>query len=84
MTELGTSKLSGLPPTSKLVLKVLEHEGPLTSPEVSDCSWLSRRTTRSALQRLESAGIVEKRKCLEDARKNWYDLKSTAEVQSSD
>lgn len=84
MSSHETDELSSLPPASKLVLKVLECEGRLTNQEISEHSWLSKRTVRTALQRLEHANMVEKQICLDDARKNWYKVKPNIEMQGSD
>jgi DNA-binding MarR family transcriptional regulator len=66
--------LSDLPPSAKLVYKVLEYEGPLTQEGIADESRLCPRTVRYALGNLEERELVASRVCLEDARQSKYSL----------
>ncbi|MDS0475139.1 helix-turn-helix domain-containing protein [Natrinema sp. 1APR25-10V2] len=66
--------LADLPPSAKLVYKVLEYEQPLTQETVVAESRLCPRTARYALGKLEDAGLVTSRACLEDARQSKYRL----------
>jgi DNA-binding MarR family transcriptional regulator len=63
-----------LPPSAKLVLKVLEYNGGLTQKEIVERSRLSQRTVREALARLVDADVVEKEIYIPDARQNLYRL----------
>jgi DNA-binding MarR family transcriptional regulator len=63
-----------LPPSAKLVLKVLEYNGGLTQKQIVEKSRLSQRTVRDALDRLQGAGVVEKDIYIPDARQNLYRL----------
>lgn len=63
-----------LPPSAKLVLKVLEYNGGLTQKQIVERSRLSQRTVRDALDRLLDAGVVEKDIYIPDARQNIYRL----------
>ena len=63
-----------LPPSAKLVLKVLEYNGGLTQKEIVEKSRLSQRTVRDALDRLQEADVVEKDIYIPDARQNLYQL----------
>ncbi|MXR21356.1 helix-turn-helix transcriptional regulator [Halobacterium bonnevillei] len=63
-----------LPPSAKLVLKVLEYNGGLTQKQIVENSRLSQRTVRDALDRLQDADIVEKDIYIPDARQNLYRL----------
>ncbi|MFB6071468.1 MAG: MarR family transcriptional regulator [Halobacterium sp.] len=63
-----------LPPSAKLVLKVLEYNGGLTQKQIVENSRLSQRTVRDALDRLQDAGVVEKDIYIPDARQNLYRL----------
>ena len=83
MSHFETDELGSLPLALKLVLKIFEYEGRFTNQEISDQSWLSKRTVRTALQRLEHANFIKKG-LHEDARKNWHELKSTIEMRNSD
>lgn len=77
---MGTNKdyqadiLLDLPPSAKLVLKVLEHEGMLTQKQISLESRLPQRTVRHALGQLEDHGIVRSEKSFMDARQRHYYL----------
>ena len=63
-----------LPPSAKLVVKVLEYDGALTQKAIVEQSRLSQRTVRDALDRLVEAGLVEKDIYIPDARQNIYRL----------
>ncbi|MEF8914618.1 rhodanese-like domain-containing protein [Natronomonas sp.] len=64
--------LAELPPSSKLVYKVLEYNGRLPQKELADETRLSPRTLRYALSQLEDVGLVESRPALYDARETCY------------
>jgi len=63
-----------LPPSSKLVAKVLDDHETLTQSELADETLLSTRTVRGAVERLEDAGVVDSRVSFTDARKQCYRL----------
>ncbi|MFB6280612.1 MAG: winged helix-turn-helix domain-containing protein [Haloferacaceae archaeon] len=63
-----------LPPSAKLVAKVLDHDDRLTQGELAEETRLPPRTVRYALSRLEEAGAVESRFSFADARKRVYEL----------
>lgn len=71
-----TSKesLEELPPSAKLVYKVLEYNGSLTQKQIVEESMLSARTVRYALERLEDIGTVNEEVYFADARQNLYEL----------
>ncbi|WP_254530985.1 MarR family transcriptional regulator [Natrinema gelatinilyticum] len=66
-----------LPPSAKLVYKVLEYEEPLTQAGIVAESRLCPRTVRYALGKLEDRELVTSRACLEDARKSRYRISET-------
>lgn len=68
-----------LPPSAKLVLKVLEYNGGLTQKQIVEKSRLSQRTVRDALDRLQEHDIVEKDIYIPDARQNIYRLPDCAD-----
>jgi DNA-binding MarR family transcriptional regulator len=68
--------LRELPPSAKLVAKVLEYNDSLTQSQLAEETLLPPRTVRYALTRLEEAGIVESRFSFADARKRIYTLTS--------
>ncbi|ELZ87547.1 hypothetical protein C453_04314 [Haloferax elongans ATCC BAA-1513] len=70
--------LDDLPPSAKLVFKVLEYNGPLTQKGIVEESMLSARTVRYALERLEGIGIVDEDVYFADARQNLYQLTDIA------
>ena len=63
-----------LPPSAKLVAKVLEYNDSLTQSQLAEETLLPPRTVRYALSRLEDAGAVESRFSFTDARKRIYTL----------
>ncbi|QSG14959.1 ArsR family transcriptional regulator [Halapricum desulfuricans] len=74
MTESDGEAITDLPPSAKLVFKVLEYKGPLTQKGIVEESMLSARTVRYALERLEEVGVVEEDVYFADARQNLYEL----------
>jgi transcription initiation factor IIE alpha subunit len=66
--------LSDLPPSAKLVFKVLEYNGGLTQKGIVEKSRLSQRTVRDALERLQDIEAIEKGIYVPDARQNLYRL----------
>lgn len=66
--------LRELPPSAKLVAKVLEYNDTLTQSELAEETLLPPRTVRYALTRLDDAGLVESRFSFTDARKRIYSL----------
>ncbi|MCX2818985.1 MAG: putative ArsR family transcriptional regulator [Methanobacteriota archaeon] len=53
--------LADLPPSAKLVAKVIEHEGAMSAKEVSEAARLHPSTTRDALKRLAEVDVVDVR-----------------------
>jgi len=67
-------QLRELPPSAKLVAKVLEDEAPLSQGQLAETSLLPDRTVRYALNRLEESELVDSRYSFTDARKQVYFL----------
>jgi DNA-binding MarR family transcriptional regulator len=76
------SVLEDLPPSAKLVFKVLEYDGPLTQKRIVEETMLSARTVRYALERLEDRGVVDEDIYFADARQSLYQL--TCEKESAE
>ena len=74
MAQGEEERLDDLPPSEKLVFKVLEYSGPLTQKGIVEESMLSARTVRYALERLEDIDIVDEDVYFADARQNLYQL----------
>lgn len=66
--------LRELPPSAKLVAKVLQTDEPLSQGQLVDESLLPDRTVRYALNRLEESDLVGSRYSFSDARKQVYFL----------
>jgi len=66
--------LEDLPPSAKLVAKVLEYNDTLSQSELAEETLLPDRTVRYALTRLEEQDVVESRFSFSDARKRLYTL----------
>lgn len=75
-------QIRDLPPSAKLVLKVLEINPELTQKQIVENTRLSQRTVRDALDRLEDGGFVEKNVYIPDGRQNLYALAESAPVQT--
>jgi DNA-binding MarR family transcriptional regulator len=67
-------RLRDLPPSAKLVAKVLDDESPLSQGQLAKESLLPDRTVRYALNRLEEEDLVSSRYSFHDARKQVYFL----------
>jgi DNA-binding GntR family transcriptional regulator len=67
-------RLRELPPSAKLVAKVLETDAPLSQGRLAEESLLPDRTVRYALNRLEDEDLVSSRYSFHDARKQVYYL----------
>jgi len=63
-----------LPPSAKLVAKVLEYNDTLSQTQLAEETMLPARTVRYALTRLEEHDVVESRFSFSDARKRLYTL----------
>ncbi|MCL9815412.1 MarR family transcriptional regulator [Natronocalculus amylovorans] len=63
-----------LPPSAKLVAKVLDYNETLTQSQLAEETLLPPRTVRYALSRLEEEDVVESRFSFSDARKRLYTL----------
>ncbi|WP_330632103.1 helix-turn-helix domain-containing protein [Halocatena halophila] len=74
MSDSSTENLVDLPPSAKLVYKVLEYNGPLTQKGIVEESMLSARTVRYALERLEEINAVDEDVYFADARQNLYEI----------
>ena len=79
MADNDGEALPDLPPSAKLVYKVLEYNGAMTQKGIVEESMLSARTVRYALERLEEIEIVSEDVYFADARQNLYQLTETGE-----
>lgn len=70
----GWEAVAELPPSAKLVAKVLEHNGSLTQSQIAEKTLLPPRTVRYGLSRLDEAEAVDSRFSFQDARKRVYTL----------
>ena len=75
LTETGYPEaVKELPPSAKLVVKVLEYNDTLSQSELAEETLLPPRTVRYALSRLEEEEVVDARFSFSDARKRLYSL----------
>ncbi|PSP55664.1 ArsR family transcriptional regulator [Halobacteriales archaeon QS_1_67_19] len=72
--ENATDAIRELPPSAKLVAKVLEYNDTLTQSQIAEESLLPDRTVRYALNRLDDEGLIDSRFSFSDARKRLYTL----------
>ena len=68
------SRVREMPPSAKLVAKVLDYNDTLTQSQLAEETLLPPRTVRYALTRLEDADVVNSRFSFTDARKRLYTL----------
>ncbi|HIE36974.1 TPA: hypothetical protein EYP83_02300 [Candidatus Geothermarchaeota archaeon] len=64
--------VADLPPSAKLVYKILEYEGSLTFNELYYKTMLPKRTLNHALSILLDRGLIGRRRFLRDMRKSIY------------
>jgi len=83
MTDSVEEAIADLPPSAKLVYKVLEYNGPLTQKGIVEESMLSARTVRYALERLDEVGVVDEDVYFADARQNLYEITTTVEAAAA-
>jgi predicted transcriptional regulator len=76
-------EIADLPPSAKLVFKVLEYDGPLTQKQIVEESMLSARTVRYALERLQEIDAVDEDVYFADARQSLYEI-NPEEVAAAD
>ncbi|WP_277540497.1 MarR family transcriptional regulator [Haloarcula laminariae] len=72
--DTGWDAVADLPPSAKLVAKVLEYNDSLTQSQLAEETLLPPRTVRYALTRLEDVEVVSSRFSFSDARKRIYTL----------
>ena len=72
--EDGWEAVAELPPSAKLVAKVLEYNERLTQSQLAEETMLPPRTVRYALTRLEEIDAVDSRFSFTDARVRVYSL----------
>ncbi|WP_266077286.1 MarR family transcriptional regulator [Haladaptatus caseinilyticus] len=70
----STEVVRDLPPSAKLVAKVLEYNETMSQSDLADETLLPPRTVRYALNRLEEEDLVDSRFSFSDARKRLYSL----------
>jgi NAD+ kinase len=70
--EITEDLIHDLPPSAKLVLKMLEYQGQLTQKQIIEETMLPPRTVRYALSLLLSEGLIKKRVSLRDSRQALY------------
>jgi len=77
------SELAELPPSAKLVYKVLEYNGKLTQKAIAEKSMLSTRTVRYAISELEDIDAISEELYFPDARQRLYSLADRPDTTSS-
>jgi len=70
----ATKETKTLPPSAKLVYKILSYEGSLTQKEVINTSNLPERTVRYALELLLKKQLITQQPYLNDARQTVYGI----------
>jgi len=67
-------ELLNMPPSSKLLLKILEYEGAMTQKELATKTLLPDRTVRLAISHLLEKGYVKRKVSMRDARQKIYEI----------
>ena len=81
MNENTLARLGHLPPSAKLVYKVLETNGQLTQKDLIRETSLPSRTVRYALNRLRAEEFLIERYYFIDARQSLYGLNTKPEEE---
>ncbi len=76
--------IESLPPSAKLVFKILEKGRLLTQKDITRESYLPPRTVRYALDRLRKKNILEEYFYFKDARQSLYGIKSSSVSKEGD
>ena len=66
--------LFNMPPSSKLLLKILEYEGSMTQKELVSKTLLPDRTVRLAMSHLLEKGYVKRKISIRDSRQKIYEI----------
>ena len=74
----GLQQIGPLPPSAKLVYKVLENDGQLTQKDLVERTALPPRTVRYAIGRLKEKNLLVERFYFIDARQSLYSLPGMA------
>jgi len=74
VAALNVDKIKNLPPSAKLIYKILAYEGSLTQKELINSTFLPERTVRYALELLTKKDLIAKRPYLNDARQTIYSI----------
>lgn len=72
--EPADTGFEDMPPSAKLVAKVIDHEGAMDAGEISDAARLPQSTTRNALKRLVDEGVVDVSVASGDGRRLVYSI----------
>ena len=83
MVYPSAEAISDLPPSAKLVYKVLEYNGGMTQKGIVEESMLSARTVRYALERLEEIDAISEDVYFADARQNLYEITPEAMAEAA-
>ena len=83
MADPSAEAISDLPPSAKLVYKVLEYNGGMTQKGIVEESMLSARTVRYALERLEEIDAISEDVYFADARQNLYEITPEAMAEAA-
>ena len=68
-------ELLAMPPSSKLLLKILEYEGgSMTQKELASKTLLPDRTVRLAMKHLMEKGYIKRKVSMQDARQKIYEI----------
>jgi predicted ArsR family transcriptional regulator len=73
MPDDSDDVFDGMPPSAKLVAKVIEHEGAMDANEVSEAARLHPSTARDALKQLAENGVVDV-EVADDSRRLVYSM----------
>ena len=67
--------VKSIPPSAKLLLRVLREKKILRFEELMEETMLSKRTLLYAIKALRELGMIETQICMNDARKRFYCVK---------
>lgn len=70
-----TEIVKSIPPSAKLILKLLSEKKILRFEELKESTSFSKRTLLYAIKTLKEMDLVETQICMNDARRRFYCIK---------
>ena len=83
MVAVNTVNRSGLPPSARILMRVLDDGKPRTFKDMTNEADIAPRTIRYALKRLKEKGLIIEKFNFRDARQVLYQKKEVPGLEES-